>query len=321
MSLNSGFTFTQSSLDNSAFMTAFLKDIPIEFLDFKGTERLRPKTVEYTLLIESIELTSKDGHKEIRFINDPMDASHPDFQEALLLLIEAGLKAEVIAKQIPLSPEMNEATFISYSKSWNDATINNISNGSFAVDKSKRNGQNYYQLVKIEKSSAMCINKYLAKELFGDLFNETAYCVNSRKFEEIPQKFSNFLTLQKRDRMGLKDMNLIIKVRSTGNVFDFLGSVMLVQAQDNKNVVTINPPKSLLKSYYPNYQKPSPLFRVYKNNNDIKMATSVQYRGDTYSIAQEDDSYSKIVLEYLSTLLTISKVPGSIPPSPAVLVR
>lgn len=321
MTLNSGFTFTQSSLDNSSFMTAFLRDIPLEFLDFKGTERLRPKTVEYTLLIESIELVSKDGHSEIHFINDPMDPSHDDFQEALLLLIEAGLKVESRAKEIPISPEMSEAEFNTYSKSWSDAIVSNVASGNFAVSKISRNGKNFFRLVKLEKSSSMCINKYLAKDLFGDLFDESAYCIKSRKYEYIPQKFSNFLTLQKRDRKGLKDMSLVVKIRSTGNVFDFLGSVMLVQAQDQKNAVTINPPKNLLKSYYPNYQKPSPLFRVYRNNSDIKMATSVEYKGNTYSIAQEDDSYSKIVMEYLSTLLTISKVPGSIPPSPAVLVR
>lgn len=323
MALNNSFTFTQSSLDNSAFMMAFLKGIPLEFIDLKGTERLRPKTVEYTLLIESIELHGKNDVETLKYINDPMDPSHSDFQQALLLLVEAGLKVEKRAHKTPISMEMSESAFNAYSKSWGDSIINNIADGKFIVDKKTSKGINTYQLVKLDTQAHMCINKHLAQALFKDLFSEGSYCINSPKNEHVADNFSEVLTLQKRDRKNFKNMDLVIKIRSAGNIFDFLGSVLLVQKQNPDKLVMINPSKHLLQSYYPNYREPSPLFKVYKNNSDksIKMSTTVVYKGDTYSIADEDDSYSKLVMEYLSTLLTVSKVPGSIPPSPAVIVR
>jgi hypothetical protein len=41
----------------------------------------------------------------------------------------------------------------------------------------------------------------------------------------------------------------------------------------------------------------------------------------TYSIADDDDSYTKEVIEFMSTLVTIAKIPGAIPATPAVVVR
>ena len=320
LSLNNGFTFTQSSLDNSSFMMAFLKDVPIEFIDLKGTERLRPKTVEYTLLIESIVLRSQDESKVIRFVNDPLDASHRDFQDILLSLVNTGLKTEKRAKKVPISSQMSEAEFNSYSKSWGDAIITNISNGTFLIDKTVKGGSSKLQLVKLDIDSYICVNKYSAKAQLGELLNESAYCAKSAKNEfenSNPSNLPEVLRITK----GAKNMDLTINIRSVGNVFDFLGSVMLVQQQDPSKMLMINPVNSGLGNYYTGYQSPSPLFRVYKDNRDIKMSTSVSYKGSTYSIAENDDSYSKVVMEYLSTLLTITKVPGSIPPSPAVLVR
>ena len=321
MSLNNSFTFTQSSLDNSSFMMAFLKDIPIDFVELKGTERLRPKTVEYSLLIESIQLRSQDGNQVVHLINDPMDPSHEKFQDALLLLIESGLRTERRSKKIPISNRMSEAEFNSYSKSWSDAIINNIANGSFGIDKNEKNGKASFQLVKIESKSEMCMNKFSAKNIFGDLFSESAYCANSSKNDLLQANAPSASVSKLTDGQKLRDMNLVINIRSAGNVFDYLGSVMLVQHQDPSRILMIKPSKSGLGNYYPSYQAPSPLFKVYKDRSDGKMAASVIYKGVNYSIADEDDSYSKVVMEYLSTILTISKVPGSIPPSPAVIVR
>jgi hypothetical protein len=40
----------------------------------------------------------------------------------------------------------------------------------------------------------------------------------------------------------------------------------------------------------------------------------------TYSIA-DDDSYTKDVIEFMSMLVKIAKIPGAIPSTPAVVVR
>ena len=42
MSISNGFTFTQASLDNSQFMQAFLKEVPLNTINFRGTEANLP---------------------------------------------------------------------------------------------------------------------------------------------------------------------------------------------------------------------------------------------------------------------------------------
>ena len=64
-----------------------------------------------------------------------------------------------------------------------------------------------------------------------------------------------------------------------------------------------------------------PLFLVEKNGNTSNAIASVKYRGNTYSIPGANTSASREVLTLLSEILTLSKVPGSIPPSPAVLIK
>ena len=321
MSVNNGFTFTQASLDNSAFMLAFLKEIPIEYVDYKGTERLRPKSVEYSLLIDSIELSTANGDHVIKFINDPMAPHYQKFQEALLLLIEVGLRSERRVASTPVSPLMNETAYLKYSQGWGDSFVDNLVKGTLQVVKKNKNGVASYQIYKNNTYSVMCVNKYQAQQLFGDLFSEDVYCENSAKNEVPEAKYSNFLTLHKQRNPNLKNMKLGIKLRSVGNIFDYLGSVMLVEQQNPAMGVLIHPSKNLLQSYYDSFKNPSPLLKIYKNDSSIKAVTSVTYKGDVYSIADNDDSYSKIVIEYLSNILTLAKVPGSIPASPAIVVR
>jgi hypothetical protein len=265
-------------------------------------------------------LRNQDESKVIRLVNDPLDPSYQNFQDMLLALVNAGLKTEKRANKIPISSQMTASEFNIYSKSWGDAIINNISNGTFLVDKTVSGGSTKFQLVKLDVDSFICLNKYSAKALLGGLLNESTYCAKSEKSDSDTLDTSTAADVM-RITKGAKNMDLTINVRSVGNVFDFLGSVMLAQEKDPSKTLMIKPLNSGLSNYYVGYQTPSPLFRVYKDNRDIKMSTSVTYKGSTYSIAENDDSYSKVVMEYLSTLLTITKVPGSIPPSPAILVR
>lgn len=66
-----------------------------------------------------------------------------------------------------------------------------------------------------------------------------------------------------------------------------------------------------------------PMFVVNKGSTSGPTLMSVKYQGETYSIPKDDDfsSYTNLVLVMLSQMLTLTKVPGSIPASPAVLIR
>ena len=64
-----------------------------------------------------------------------------------------------------------------------------------------------------------------------------------------------------------------------------------------------------------------PLFVIHKNNTKEPALAKVNYRGNTYSIPDTNSGASRQVFVLLSQILTLNKVPGSIPASPAVLIK
>jgi len=66
-----------------------------------------------------------------------------------------------------------------------------------------------------------------------------------------------------------------------------------------------------------------PLFVVKKGTSSGDNIMTVAYQGTTYSVPKDDKNatYTNQVLAMLSQMLTLTKVPGSIPLSPAVLIK
>jgi hypothetical protein len=66
-----------------------------------------------------------------------------------------------------------------------------------------------------------------------------------------------------------------------------------------------------------------PLFVVKKGAESGRALMSVKYQGVNYYVPKDADesSYTNQVLVLLSQMLTLTKVPGSIPLSPAVLIK
>ncbi len=321
LSVNNGFTFTQASLDNAQFLQSFIKEIPLGVLGVKGTERLLPKAVSYTLLIESIELR-KNNQSLHRFNNDPLDPNYKDFQNVLDLLIESGMTIENTIVKTPVGPPLEQSALSESLDNWGNATIEYLAKGVFSFEKINKNGKELYQLVRNDQQSRVCINKYRTQELLGDLVSDNAYCRESPRFAKSSVEYTNVIKEFISQYPGAKNLEFVIGIRSPGNVFDFLGAVLNAQYEgDGSKEVMLQPSESVFDSYNNRHKKPIPLFKVYKNVNNIDSAASVKYRGITYSIADNDDSYTKDVMEFMATLVTIAKIPGAIPASPAVIVR
>jgi hypothetical protein len=111
-------------------------------------------------------------------------------------------------------------------------------------------------------------------------------------------------------------------LRSTGNIFDYLGNALIAQYQDPSRLVMVT--SKDVSTFKPNYEDPAtsiPLFKVYKNGSLEDAVSKVTYKSDIYYIKDDDGTYTKAVFEFLSTMLTLSKRINSIPPSPTILVR
>jgi len=321
LAVNSGFTFTQASLDNAQFMQSFLKEIPLSVLGMKGSERLLPRAVSYTLLIESVELRTNNTVVH-RFNNDPLDPNYLEFQNLLYLLIESGLTVENTQAKVPLGPVLDKSVLTKSIDSWGASTIDNLAKGVFTLDRVGGVNSGQYQLMQNTTTQRVCVNKDRAQELLGDMLSASSYCKDSPHYPHSDSSYAKAIKAFVSAYPNAKNMELVIGIRSPANVFDFLGSVLNAQYQgDGSNAVMIKPSKSVFDGYNKRYKEPHPLFKVYRNETISNPAAVVTYKGVTYAISDNDDSYSKDVMEFMSTLVTVSKIPGAIPASPAVVVR
>jgi uncharacterized protein YceK len=314
LSVNNGFTFTQASLDNAEFMGAFLKDISLDTVVFRGTESQLPKAVLYSLLIDSIEVRAQNNNQVKQFINNPLDPEYDQFQRLLYLMIDLGLSVEKTEVVTPVGPPVSSQELTASFGMWSS---------TFAYDKDhqlslkKLDRKDAYQLVKTQMVSRPCINKYRAEEILGSVVSPVAFCVDSAQMPKSLDDHSDTIKQFSASWKNAKELTFSVKLRSPGNVFDYLGNVLLEQYEDPPHIVMIKAPTSMIKRK----GVVLPLLQIYKNTSISNPAYSVSYKGATYTISDDDDSYTKPVLEFMSSLITLSKIPGAVPASPAVLVR
>ena len=326
MTLNNTFTFTQASLDNATFMSTFLKEIPLDAITFQGSQDNLPKAVIYSLLIEGIELRTLDNEVIGKWLNNPLDPQYQEFQDFLYTLISIGLTTESIPKAIPIGPPMLETDLRKNLSSWSDLISKNKGE-SFDFQRVKNTGKesNSYQLIKNSAAVRFCVNKFMTASVFGSQLGKTAYCADSPKPLKASadyQKSNDYVRSYLSKYSSQKDIQLLIKLRSVANVFDYLGNVLIAQYQERPVLVNIGSSEYSTLNYKVRDKVLSyPLLRIYKNSTSEDQVARVAYRGNEYSIAENDGSFSVAVLEFLSMLLTISKTQGSIPASPAILVR
>lgn len=313
LGVNNGFTFQQSSLDNAQFMSAFYKEIELESVNFKGTEQRLPKEVIYTLLIDSIELRTQENVRINQWMNDPLIPNHADFQSALRALIDIGLTTEVVSYKSLIGPPISSEELNKNLGAWTGMVANNKSAG-IEMDPITIEEKPFYQLFSWKQYTRFCVNGHSAKLVLGNNLAPTSYCADSPHvkvtFKDRAKQNHSFLASESTNQSNLQ---LIIKLRSRGNIFDFLGNVLNAQHTNQPYTVTISQNLGNLDEI--------PLFKVHKNTFNTKTVMSVSYKGDEYAIVDDDLTYTKQVMEFMSTSINLAKIPGSIPASSPIIIR
>lgn len=318
ISISKNFNFTQSSLDNAAFMSSFLSDIKPESVANLNTNTAGSESLLYTLVIDKIEVKSKDGSIK-KYINNPFSKDYKEFQDYLYNLIYAGLSTELVIQNQKLSPLMNsdyyQKTMLGISSTFNNPAVQ-------IVTTKDKQGNDQFQLVKTIPQTRLCFTKKPSETLLDHRFHDSAYCSNDITGVNLSYG------LKKEDKNNNLEVKTIsIKLRSTRNVFVFLGQLLLLQNQNNQKIVKIK--NSFLFQNDPGLLKRDaredeeyPILVINKNNPGPTPVASVPYRGDLYSIPSTlDAGGSRMVLVLVAEMLSLNKVPGAIPPSPAVLVQ
>ena len=121
------------------------------------------------------------------------------------------------------------------------------------------------------------------------------------------------------DQANKKPVELMtITLRSTRDVFRFVGQVIMAQTDRNPpDVISIRTDTG--KGQWQDI----PLLIVNKGRQGAGEQTiaSVVYFGETYTVPLNDNGYSAVVFDLLSLLVTMNKIPGSIPASPGILIK
>jgi hypothetical protein len=320
LTVSGGYTFTQSSLDNATFMKPFLSAIQPEIVGYLSANQAAPKSVLYSLVIDSIDVVTDKKDVIASFVNDPSKEDYLSFQRVLYVLVAAGLSVEPTFMKVPQSPVMDEATMRASMGMFTAALASGITVDEIATPgRPKR-----YQLVRLVPQFRMCLNRTDGQILFGDSLAASMYCTQTFK-ARAPSRTATELgkLLAGLGSQTYKDLSISIKLRSTRNVFDFLGQVVSMQNAEKPTIVKIFNPEALEAKPNSTVEDfpPVPLFIVHKNQRLANTLTALEYRGATYSISDDSNSFSKEVMVLLSQLLTLNKIAGSIPPSPAVLVK
>jgi hypothetical protein len=321
LAVNNSFNFTQSSLDNASFMTEFLSDLTPQDIDSLTNNNAGPKSILYSLVVENIEIRDSAGAVMRRWENNPASTQYKEFQQMLYRLIDSGLRTETVTQKEILSGPMTLAevnrNLMAIMPAYSQPNI-------ALVPTQNTKGAQKYQLARMSPVTRMCLVKTKREEKILAQFSDSAFCNPHYANSDIPHNLIGDLSAPGVSQDG-KHV-LAIKLRSPRNVFAFLGTIVFLQLKPDPVIITIKDSDQFAKNpelvtNMDDERTSIALFQVEKNGFNVDAITSINYRGNTYSIPSAKTSTSREVLVLLSEILTLSKVPGAIPPSPAVLIN
>ena len=317
LSVNRSFNFTLSSLQNAQFEKGFLTRIPLETVNFFTSDQV-PRELIFTLLIDRIEFNDLNGQRVV-LNNNPLGnwVEYAKFQKELRLMIDGGLTTELLAKQVPISPLMKEEQIM---KTNQMVEFVKLREKSMIMQEVLKGGVKYYQMVQVLPQARFCFEETNKTELVKNYFGSDIECSNPLAANtKPPNTLSSSKPLGKSKDFGPPKV-LSITLRSTQDVFEFLGAVLIAETQFN-HVVRLKALEGSGTKSISDIEREWPLLVTNVNSGAPKTLARIDYDGIDYSIPSKDGGYSVGVMNLLSQLVNLLKIPGSIPASPAVLIK
>jgi hypothetical protein len=302
-------------------MQSFLTELTPDNINSLNNNLAGPKSIIYSLVIEYIQMRDSSGTVTQQWYNDPTNPQYAEFQRVLYQMIDSGLRSEVVTQREVLSGPI-DLDFVSQNLDKVNAFYGMPNVKLVPVQNKKDVGK--YEFVRLTPVTRMCLLKNKSEEKLQRQFTDSAFCNPHYKNSAVPHNLIGDLS-----KPGLaqnEKHTLEIKFRSPRNIFSYLGTITALQHQPNPKIIKIK--NSDLFGSNPatihdlkDDATSLPLFEVFKNNQSIQPLSTIKYRGNTYSISAERTSRSREVLVFLAEIMSLSKVPGSIPASPAVLLN
>jgi hypothetical protein len=315
LSTSRQFNFTLSSLDNQQFTKGFLTTIPLDNVHFFSRSSHLSKQLLYTLLIDSIEIKVKDAPNRL-YVNNPNRSDYHEFQKILFELLQSGLTTETVTDSKELGPQMSESQAVKLMGELGKTLIDAKKAGAnIEVKSTTVAGQKRFQLQASKQRVRFCVSPPPQQTWIRERFGSQILCKPSPG-----QAMLNSNTgAAPADQANKKPVELMtITLRSTRDVFRFVGQVIMAQTDRNPPDVI-----SIRTNTGKDQWEDIPLLVVNKGRTGFGEQTiaSVVYFGETYSVPLKDNGYSAVVFDLLSLLVTMNKIPGSIPASPGILIK
>lgn len=301
-SFGNSFNFSQSSLDNATFLQGFLSQIPIGTAKFFISDNI-PREVMFSLVIASIEIKQADG-KSTRYINNPLLPEYPAFQAELYKLLSYGLTVD----QVKEGPKKNSSPALGRTANYSQPNMPSPYQspggyGGYGGSSGAYGGM--YGQMQLQPQFKICVDENKFANVVKEEFSSDIFCKASLN---APKNKSS-------------KSELILTIRSPNTVFEYLGQVVSAQNQENPFIVTL-PPSATTQARKIGQENQYALLIVRKNDSSNKNFARVKnIDDDVHSIPANDNGYSPMVLKIISQLLSLNKVPGSIPASPGILLH
>ena len=309
LSVNRGFSFTLNSLDNEQFMRGFLEEIPLEKLNYLVHGWFTSKPLLWTLLVNSVTFNRDSGSQDV-IANEIDPKAWERFQGTVSRATSYGLMLERRPEQVPAGPRLSRdeamyqlSTVIS---NWNPTSFTppGAARPKIAVVNEAADPVKNHQIVMESEPLRFCFDPPDVSQWPYDAQQLCRKSGTQSRFLQWQVASKPSVAAQP---LGLDSVNL----RSAREVYQFVGKVVQMQLRQ--------PGQSPYKVAYT--EQPLMVVKCDESASGGVPLATVSYRGRSCHVPAQGSGHSAQVLQMLSLLATLSKVPGAIANSPAVLIK
>ena len=298
LSTSRNFNFTLASLNNEEFFKGFLTATTLEDLHFFISSNDVSDVLFSALIFDSIEIVATDGSKKL-YLNRPDRPDYPQFKNLLYQLIDEGLMTETTIKQVKLGPVLSKDDFVKIMPEFSKLLQLKVMVQQVSAKPES------YQLTIAAPSIRVCMNGPRDQRHYG----------KNMDCGKPPASVGQIAPLGSTSQQSTDD-TIVIKLRSTREVFSYLGRLIALQSGPNPIITTI-------RSDDPGSTEEVPILIVNRGTQQSAESSfaSTRFIGELYSVPNDASGYSIQVFDFLSVMVTMNKIPGSIPMPPGVLLR
>jgi hypothetical protein len=304
LSASGGFNFDMASLDNAEFVAGLLTPIRPATVNFYVGQGI-PRELLFNLLIERISVT--DAGRTDTYLNDPTRPDFAQFQAVLSNLLELGLTTEDRSRMVPFGPPLSAAD------ARNTEHLAAAAKAGLLISPAPGGT---YQLMSPVVNARFCFDKPQGAPALppGALCRGDKEADSSAGDQAGEHKMAGGSAIA-----GYQNASMTITIRSARNVFNYLGSLIYLQATNSSEARVVL--RTQEARDYNFLKQGDELFVVRKNNSREDDLVKVEYRGDTYSIPYEKQGNSALVFNIAGQIVTLNKSINLIPNTSAVIVR